>query len=101
MKAEKGPPARFRALNEPTPVAVEASARGMPKAVLWRGAYLRVVAIHDSWRIDDEWWREEVARRYFSLELEGGRRITVYQDLVKDAWYTQAYESPRAGRRSA
>jgi hypothetical protein len=63
--------------------------------MLWRGRYLRVLATHDSWRIDDEWWRDEIARRYFSIELEQGRRLTVYQDLVTGAWYEQGYEGPR------
>ena len=88
---------RLRPLNQPTPAAVEATPGGEPKAMLWRGVFKRVAAVHDSWRIDDEWWREEIARRYFAVELEGGRRVTVYHDLVRDAWYAQAYESPREG----
>ena len=87
---------RFRPLNEPMPAAVEANPKGAPLAVLWRGAYLRIVAIHDSWRVDDEWWREEIARRYFVVEVEGGRRLTLYRDLVRDLWYAQPYEAPRA-----
>jgi hypothetical protein len=79
------------------PAAVEATTAGEPKAMLWRGVYKRVAAIHDSWRIDDEWWRDEIARRYFVAELEGGRRVTVYHDLVRDTWYAQSYEAPRAG----
>lgn len=89
-------PGRFRALNEPTPLAVEADERGTPRAVLWRGAYKRVHAISDTWRIDDEWWRDEIARRYFIVELEGGRRLSIYRDLVAGAWYGQPYESPRS-----
>jgi hypothetical protein len=64
--------------------------------VLWRGVYRRVAAIHDSWRIDDEWWREEIARRYFVVELDDGRRLTLYHDLIADAWYAQPYDGPRA-----
>ncbi len=87
---------RLRPLNQPMPAAVEAIAGGTPKAMLWRGVYKRVAAIHDTWRVDDEWWRDEIARRYFVVELEGGRRATVYHDLVRDAWYAQSYEAPRA-----
>jgi hypothetical protein len=76
-------------------VAVEADARGAPKTVLWKGAFTPVVGIADTWRIDDEWWREEIARRYFVAELQGGRHITVFHDLVADLWYAQTYESPR------
>ncbi len=91
---------RLRRLNEPQPAAVEATSRGLPKAMLWRGAYRRVLAIHDTWRIDDEWWREEIARRYFVIELEGGRRLTVYHDLVRDTWYEQGYQEARNGVHS-
>src|SRR3990172_4100629 len=83
---------RLRPLSQPAPAAVEATPEGEPKAMLWRGVFKRVAAVHDSWRIDDEWWREEIARRYFAVELEGGRRVTVYHDLVQNLWYAQAYE---------
>ena len=77
------------------PLAVEADGRGWPVAVLWQGTYRRVRVIHDTWRIDDEWWRDEIARRYFVTELEGGRRVTIFRDVVGDAWFGQAYEPPR------
>ena len=84
------------ALNTPRPAAVETGRHGEPTAVIWRGAYSRVAAIHDTWRIDDEWWRDEIARRYYVVELEGGRRLTLYRDLVGDLWYVQPYEGPRS-----
>jgi hypothetical protein len=87
-------PTRFRPLNTPAPLAVEADARGTPQALLWRGAYRRVTAIVETWRVDDEWWRQEVARRYFAVELEGGRRVTIFRDLLRNAWYAQAYDGP-------
>lgn len=86
----------LRPLNRPAPVAVEADAHGLPQAVLWKGVFTPVAGIADSWRIDDEWWREEIARRYFVVELQGGRRITLYHDLVADLWYAQTYEAPQA-----
>jgi len=90
---------RLRRLNEPRPIALEATPRGLPKAMLWRGTYRPVRAVHDSWRIDDEWWRDEIARRYFVIELEGGRRLTVYHDLLRDAWYEQGYQEAREMQR--
>ncbi len=98
--SEQKPGAHLRPLNQPAPAAVETDARGLPKAMLWRGSYQRVAAIHDTWRVDDEWWREEIARRYFALELESGRRVTVFHDLVLDLWYAQPYEAPRLGKAS-
>ena len=90
---------RVRPLNQPAPAAVEADA-GLPRAVLWRGSFLRVAAIHDTWRIDDEWWREEIARRYFVVELQGGRRLTLYQDLLSKDWFAQPYDGPRESARA-
>jgi hypothetical protein len=41
------------------------------------------------WRIDDEWWRQEISRCYFELELSGGTVITAFQDLISGTWYWQ------------
>ena len=51
-----------------------------------------VEAMLETWRIDDEWWRERaVSRVYFSVLLEDGRTVTVYQDLISGRWARQAY----------
>ncbi len=89
----------LRRLNEPKPIAVEASPHGLPLAMLSHGSYRPVHAIHDTWRIDDEWWRDEISRRYFIVELEGGRRLAVFHDLVRDAWYEQGYQEARPMRQ--
>jgi hypothetical protein len=81
-------------MNLPQPAAVEADSAGLPAAVLVRGLLRPVVAISDEWRIDDEWWRSEISRHYFALELQGGTRLTVYRDLITGAWYTQQYTAP-------
>jgi hypothetical protein len=71
---------------------VEADGEGRPAAVTLSGQRLRVVAVQDAWRIDDEWWRERaVSRLYFSLALEDGRTVTVYRDLVSGRWARQDY----------
>ena len=88
-------------LNAPRPAAVESGSRGEPRAVLVKGVYQRVATIHDTWRVDDEWWRDEVARRYFIAELESGRRLTLYHDLINDAWYIQTYDGPRSIAKGA
>lgn len=90
-------PGGLRLLNQPKPAAVEATPAGEPAAAVWQGRYQRVRAITDSWRIDDEWWRDEIARRYFVAELESGRRLTLFCDLVTGTWYAQPYEGPRDG----
>jgi hypothetical protein len=48
--------------------------------------------VQDTWRIDDEWWRERpVSRVYRRLALEDGRVVTVYEDLVSGRWAMQSY----------
>jgi hypothetical protein len=55
------------------------------------GQRLAVAQVQDVWRIDDEWWREEVSRLYYRLLLEDGRVWTLYRDLTRDQWYKQDY----------
>ena len=83
----------------PAPVAVEANAKGVPTAVLVRGVLRAVVAVSDHWRTDDEWWRAEISRRYFSVDLEGGTRLTVFHDLISGEWYRQ--QTTPTGRAKA
>ena len=81
-----------RPLNRPRPVRVEAGEDGRPIAVYLSGQRLAVESVLETWRIDDEWWRErEVSRLYFSVVLEDGRAVTVYRDLVSGRWWQQSY----------
>ena len=74
-------------------MAVEADAEGRPVAVTLRpGERLRVTEVQDTWRIDDEWWRERpVSRVYYELALEDRRVVMVYRDLVGGRWARQSY----------
>jgi hypothetical protein len=59
-------------------------------AVTLSSQRLRVVAVQDTWRIDDEWWRERpVSRLYFEVALEDGRVATLYRDLLQESWWRQ------------
>jgi hypothetical protein len=69
---------------------VEADADGRPVAVTLSGRRLAVAAVQDTWRIDDEWWRERpVSRVYFSVALEDGQVVTLYRDLLQESWWHQ------------
>ena len=50
---------------------------------------LAVALIRDSWRLDDEWWRVPIRRRYVDLILAGGGRMVVFEDLVSGEWWAQ------------
>ena len=78
-------------VNAPQPLDVSTDAAGAPCAVTISGRRLTVTAVIDSWRIDDEWWREEISRRYYQVALADGRTLTVFVDLVAGGWYAQRY----------
>lgn len=82
----------LRPLSTPTSLSVRVDAAGQPLAVK-RGRWSspRAVArVQDRWRIDDEWWRERpVSRLYYTVVLEGDLLLTLYHDLLTDAWFEQ------------
>ena len=87
-----GGPGRIRPLNRPRPVRVEAGDDGQPAAVHLSNRRFAVEEVLETWRIDDEWWRERPVRRmYFRLALEDGRTVTVFQDAMNGHWAMQAY----------
>jgi hypothetical protein len=49
----------------------------------------KVEAILESWRIDDEWWRQTISRNYMEVMLEGGKRMVLFQDLITGQWFAQ------------
>ena len=78
-------------LNLPREVRVTAGEDGCPVSVWLRNRQRRVARIRNVWRIDDEWWRQEIARRYFEMEMSDGSVITVFQDLISRNWSRQRY----------
>jgi hypothetical protein len=82
----------LRPLNAPTPLRVQLDDAGRIVSI-WRQGRLTprtIAAIQDCWRIDDEWWREHrVARMYYEVVLDDGTLLTMFQDLVADAWFEQ------------
>jgi len=82
---------KIRLLNQPRPLTVEADESGLPR---WIGAgdgQRRITEFVDVWRIDDEWWRTEISRRYFLVVSEDGVTRTIFQDLIGEGWYEQQY----------
>ncbi len=85
-------PRRLRQLNRPRPVRVEAGDDGQPAAVHLSNRRFAVEEVLETWRIDDEWWRERlVSRVYYRLLLEDGRTVTVFRDLMNGHWAKQSY----------
>ncbi len=95
---------RLRALNLPRPVRVELDDQRRPKAIEDDSAAAAVPAgpaapiptggkkvesIIDTWRIDDEWWRALISRRYVEVVLEGGGHVVLFENLVTGSWFLQ------------
>jgi hypothetical protein len=80
---------RLRALNVPVPVRVQLDARGLPAVVRRKADGKRVETVGEIWRVDDEWWRAPLVRRYYEVVLEGGARVVLFEDLVTGAWWLQ------------
>ena len=81
---------QLRPLNLPKPIDVQT--KGDVPAMLIEGKRRsKVTQVQDVWRIDDEWWRNPISRRYYQLVLEDGTLRTVYHDLITNSWHEQAY----------
>lgn len=82
----------LRLLNSPAAIQVQVGPDGLPRAVRRAGwpAPRPVAAVQDRWRIDDEWWREHpVSRMYSVVVLDDGSLLTIYHDLIAEAWFEQ------------
>ncbi len=101
MVSDSGTPVRvdrLRALNQPVLVEVATDQQGRPVALIERdpsepnserGTSKAVEAVLDSWRIDDEWWRDTISRRYVDITLDGGKHVVLFQDLISGEWFLQ------------
>ena len=83
--SRKGP----RPLDLPRPLPVRTDSLGVPVALRPDRRWLRVDAVQESWRIDDEWWRTSIHRIYYRLVLEDGAVTTLFRDLATKRWYLQ------------
>jgi hypothetical protein len=50
---------------------------------------VRVEAVGEIWRVDDEWWRQSITRRYVEVILEGGAHVVLFEDLASGTWFAQ------------
>jgi hypothetical protein len=54
-----------------------------------RGRALNVTAIDAEWQVGEEWWRDEIHRRYIQVRLADGHRLTEFLDQLAGPWYEQ------------
>jgi hypothetical protein len=80
---------RLIPLATPQRIHVRSDAQGRPLAVARRRHWIAVEAERERWRVDDEWWRTRISRRYHVLALADGTLLTVYQDRITQQWFAQ------------
>lgn len=72
--------------NTPNPARVKA-----PDGVPIRVDGEPVETVIEDWLVEDRWWTDDpIRRRYWEIVTTTGRKVVVYHDVVKGAWYTQA-----------
>jgi hypothetical protein len=76
---------RLRALNVPEPAVVRLDVAGRPATVA--GKTIEVIV--ETWRVDDEWWRAPIVRRYHEVVVEGGGRMILFEDVMTSEWFVQ------------
>ena len=91
MRNEKN---RLRMLNAPRPARVEHDADGRLVSVSLRvdetwDVPKAVEELGESWRLDDEWWRQPIIRRYVEVVLESGGRVVLFEDVITGEWFAQ------------
>ena len=90
----------MKAVNTPRSLDVQTNRHADPVAVQQRGwpRRRRVVRVQDCWWIDEDWWRETpISRLYYLVQLEGEALLTLYHDLIADAWLQQRDHGGQGG----
>jgi hypothetical protein len=73
-----------RRVGVPRVAVVEAGRGGRPLAVDGH----EVVAVRESWLIEDRWWTDRpLRRRYWEVVTVDGRDLVVFRDLGEGRWY--------------
>ena len=80
----------IRVLNAPKPIEVRESPEGEPESVLVRRHWQRVERIDDSWTFDLWWLPQPLKRTYYRIDLDDGRRLTLFRDRWSGRWYRQS-----------
>lgn len=70
-------------------VQVETDADGIPVRLRMDGVTHGEVGICNQWRVDDDWWREPVARVYFKVVTRDGLLCTVFWDEIRGTWHLE------------
>lgn len=73
-----------RRVGEPRAVTVVPGPAGRPLSVDRH----EVVAVRESWLVEDRWWTPRpLRRRYWEVVTVDGLDLVVFRDLVRGGWF--------------
>jgi hypothetical protein len=78
-----------RNFREGVLIQVKHDDAAQPCLFVWRKQPHMVDQITNSWRIDTEWWQEQVAREYFEVTTPTGLWVVMFRDCLRDSWFMQ------------
>ena len=76
-----------RLLREHPSIEVEVDAAGVLSAIRWAGRR-EPVEVCNRWRIEEQWWREPIAREYFKVVGRSWLAL-VYLDRMDGTWHLE------------
>jgi hypothetical protein len=48
-----------------------------------------VLHLGNRWRVHLDWWRVDIWREYFQVEVDTGFTCVIYRDLLTGEWYLE------------
>ena len=70
-------------------VQVELDPTGQPARIRLDGETHGEVGVCNRWRVDDDWWRNLVARAYYKVVTRDGLLCTIYLDELRGTWHLE------------
>ena len=70
-------------------VQVETDPDGQPVRIRLDGETHGEVGVCNRWRVDDDWWRNLVARAYYKVVTRDGLLCTIYLDELRGTWHLE------------
>jgi len=76
-----------RLLHEHPAVEAELDTDGRLVAIRWNGRRVPV-EVCNRWRVEEDWWREPIARDYFKIVAREWLAL-IYLDRVEGTWHLE------------
>ena len=76
-------------LSTPPTIEVTVDAAGEPVRLHWRRWQAEIAAVCNRWRVEEDWWRAEVARDYYKIRTDDGTLCVIFRDRHTGTWHLQ------------